>query len=216
MNRFTWMLAILLVPMIALILGISTPVVWADDDDWDQCGNNDEFTTEFRLGDCKFKDKGVNPFFILKPGYRLVLESDEEKSVETVLHDKKTIHIGGRKIKTRVFEERAYEDGVLIEISRNWLAICKKTNAVYYFGEWSRDCPDGFDENDVCTGEESNDGSWEAGVDGNVALIKIGAGESAITAMGEEQIVAFVFDVKGLIADISLKGAKFNKLDKSK
>ena len=42
----------------------------------------------------------------------------------------------------------------------------QKTNAVYYFGEWSRDCEDGFDENDECTGEKSNDGSWEAGVDG--------------------------------------------------
>lgn len=61
-----------------------------------------------------------------------------------------------------------------------------------------------------------NSKGWEAGVDGNVALIKIGAGESAITAMGKEQIVAFVFDVKGLIADMSIKGAKFNKLDKSK
>ena len=55
---------------------------------------------------------------------------------------------------------------------------------------------------------------WEAGLDGNVALIKLGAGESAITAMGEEPIVAFVFDVKGLMADISIRGAKFNKLDK--
>ena len=60
-----------------------------------------------------------------------------------------------------------------------------------------------------------NSKGWEAGVDGNVALIKIGAGESAITAMGKEEIVAFVFDVKGLIADMSLRGAKFNKLDKS-
>ena len=55
---------------------------------------------------------------------------------------------------------------------------------------------------------------WEAGVDGNVALIKLGAGESAITAMGNQPIVAFVFDVKGLMADMSLRGAKFNKLDK--
>ena len=55
---------------------------------------------------------------------------------------------------------------------------------------------------------------WEAGVDGNVALIKLGAGESAISAMGEETIVAFVFDVKGLMADMSIRGAKFNKLDK--
>ena len=57
---------------------------------------------------------------------------------------------------------------------------------------------------------------WEAGVDGNVALIKLGAGESAITAMSKQPITAFVFDVKGLMADMSLKGAKFNKLDKSK
>ena len=57
---------------------------------------------------------------------------------------------------------------------------------------------------------------WEAGVDGNVALIKVGAGESAMTAMSKQPIAAFVFDVKGLMADMSLKGAKFNKLDKSK
>jgi lipid-binding SYLF domain-containing protein len=56
---------------------------------------------------------------------------------------------------------------------------------------------------------------WEAGVDGNVALITVGAGESAVTAMSKQPITAFVFDVKGLIADMSLKGAKFNKLDKS-
>ncbi len=55
---------------------------------------------------------------------------------------------------------------------------------------------------------------WEAGVDGNVALIKVGAGESAMTAMSKQPIAAFVFDVKGLMADMSLKGAKFNKLDK--
>jgi lipid-binding SYLF domain-containing protein len=55
---------------------------------------------------------------------------------------------------------------------------------------------------------------WEAGVDGNVALVTMGAGESAMTAMGKDPIVAFVFDVKGLMADMSLRGAKFNKLDK--
>ena len=56
---------------------------------------------------------------------------------------------------------------------------------------------------------------WEAGVDGNVALISVGGGESSITAMSKQPIAAFVFDVKGLMADMSLKGAKFNKLDKS-
>jgi hypothetical protein len=31
--------------------------------------------------------------------------------------------------------------------------------------------------------------------------------------MGKDPIAAFVFDVKGLMADMSIKGAKFNKLD---
>jgi lipid-binding SYLF domain-containing protein len=55
---------------------------------------------------------------------------------------------------------------------------------------------------------------WEAGIDGNIALITVGGGERATTAMANEPIAAFVFDVKGLIADMSFKGAKFNKLDK--
>ncbi|MBW2657071.1 MAG: hypothetical protein JRC59_05115 [Deltaproteobacteria bacterium] len=57
---------------------------------------------------------------------------------------------------------------------------------------------------------------WEAGVDGNVALITIGAGERVDTRTIKDPIVGFVFDVKGLMADISFKGAKFTKLDKSK
>ena len=56
---------------------------------------------------------------------------------------------------------------------------------------------------------------WEAGLDGNVALITVGAGERVDTLTVNDPIVGFIFDVKGLIADISLKGAKFTKLDKS-
>ena len=61
-----------------------------------------------------------------------------------------------------------------------------------------------------------NSKGWEAGVDGNVALITVGAGGTATTTIGNNPIVAFVFDVKGLIADMSFKGAKFTKLDMSK
>lgn len=147
----------------------------------DECGNNHEFTTDFRLEDCRFKTRGVNPYFILKPGYQQILEGVEEddegelvpvREEVTVLCDTKRIRLDGRWIRTRVVEERALEwdeeeeEWVAIEISLNWFAICRKTNAVYYFGEWSRDCEDGFDENDECTGEESNEGSWEAGIDG--------------------------------------------------
>ena len=55
---------------------------------------------------------------------------------------------------------------------------------------------------------------WEAGVDGNVALISVGAGGRADTTTLKDPIVGFVFDAKGLIADISLKGSKFSKVDK--
>lgn len=55
---------------------------------------------------------------------------------------------------------------------------------------------------------------WEAGVDGNIALIDIGGGKRVDTTTIKDPIVAFVFDVKGLIADISLKGSKFTKLNK--
>ena len=57
---------------------------------------------------------------------------------------------------------------------------------------------------------------WEAGVDGGITLINVGAGESAISAMANKPVVAFVLDAKGLMLDVSLKGAKFNKLDMSK
>ncbi len=82
-------------------------------------------------------------------------------------------------------------------------------------GGQAKDIIFAFNSSDALNEFRSGKG-WEAGVDGNVALIKIGAGESAITAMGKAPIVAFIFDVKGLIADFSLKGAKFSKLDKSK
>lgn len=57
---------------------------------------------------------------------------------------------------------------------------------------------------------------WEAGVDGNVALVTAGGGDSGTTRNAEGEIIGFVFDVKGLFADVSFKGAKFTKLDVSK
>jgi lipid-binding SYLF domain-containing protein len=57
---------------------------------------------------------------------------------------------------------------------------------------------------------------WEAGVDGNVALVNTGGGDSGTTRNAEGDIIGFVFDVKGLFADVSFKGAKFTKLDLSK
>ena len=52
---------------------------------------------------------------------------------------------------------------------------------------------------------------WEVGLDGNVALVNVGGGERVDFTKMKDPIIGFVFDVKGLMADISLKGAKFTK-----
>jgi lipid-binding SYLF domain-containing protein len=55
---------------------------------------------------------------------------------------------------------------------------------------------------------------WEAGVDGNIALIDVGAGRRIDSSTIQDPIVGFVFGVRGLMADVSLRGAKFTRLDK--
>lgn len=55
---------------------------------------------------------------------------------------------------------------------------------------------------------------WEVGVDGNVALITVGGGKRLDTTTLRDPIVGFVFDAKGLMVDLSLKGAKFTRVKK--
>lgn len=131
-----------------------------------QCKNDDEFTTEFRLGDCvELLTEGTNPFFILEEGYTLVLEGEEDgeeiRVMITVLAD---IYPTASGVDTRVVEEREWVDGDLVEISKNYFAICRRTNDVLYYGELSHQCEEGFDEEDDSCEDGNFDGSWEAGV----------------------------------------------------
>ena len=57
--------------------------------------------------------------------------------------------------------------------------------------------------------------NWEAGVDGNIAMVAAGDGGTLTNISGKEPIQAVVMDVKGLFFDFSLKGGKFSKLDQS-
>jgi hypothetical protein len=120
-----------------------------------------EFTTDFRLEDCKgFRARGVNPFFILRPRYQLVFEGEEDGAAVhleiTVLNKTKMIDVPGLgEVRTRVIEEVETADGELAEISRNFFAICKRTNDMVYFGE----------EVDIYEGGVivSHEGAWLAG-----------------------------------------------------
>ena len=54
---------------------------------------------------------------------------------------------------------------------------------------------------------------WQAGVDGSVVVLNIGAAGSVDTTKLKEPIVGFVYDQKGLMANISLEGLKFTKIN---
>lgn len=123
-------------------------------------GTNDKkakFTDVFFIEDCTFIDTGINPFFILEPHYQLVLTGEEDDSevelIITVLDE--TREVDG--VTTRVVEERESVDGGLVEISRNFFAICEETNSVFYFGEEV----DNYEDGEIV----SHEGGWLAGED---------------------------------------------------
>lgn len=116
------------------------------------------FTDTFGIERCTFASRGRNPYFILVPGHRLDFEGQDKGAVVhltiTVLED--TLAVDG--VQTRVVEERETEDGQLVEVSRNYFAVCTETDTVFYFGEDVDNYENGVVDN--------HDGSWRAGVDG--------------------------------------------------
>ena len=56
---------------------------------------------------------------------------------------------------------------------------------------------------------------WQVGVDGSITLVELGAADSLTSLNSKDPIVAFVFDNKGLMYNLSLEGSKFTRLDKS-
>jgi lipid-binding SYLF domain-containing protein len=59
---------------------------------------------------------------------------------------------------------------------------------------------------------ESSNG-WTAGVDAGVTLVNVGANAGIDTKTAQAPIVGFVLNNSGLMANLSLDGTKFNKLD---
>ena len=54
--------------------------------------------------------------------------------------------------------------------------------------------------------------NWEAGVDAEVTLIAAGAALSVETLRSQHPVAGFVFDQKGLMGGVSVKGAKFTRI----
>jgi hypothetical protein len=116
------------------------------------------FTETFLEDENDLDSRGTNPFFVLQPEWTLVLEGtegNEKVRLEIkVLHETKAFG----KVVTRVVEERETVDGELKEVSRNYFAISKRTNSVYYFGE----DVDVYEDGKV----KDHSGSWLSGKEG--------------------------------------------------
>jgi hypothetical protein len=123
-------------------------------------GQNESSTwkSTFDLAGCDFMTIGENTYFILEPGHQSVLKAQEDGEtidlVITVLNETKVVD----GVETRVVEERESENGELVEISRNYFAVCKPTNDIFYFGEDVDDYEDGQ--------IVSHEGAWIAGENG--------------------------------------------------
>jgi len=126
----------------------------------DQAGGKPDdavWTSEFPVEKGELVSTGRNPFFVLEPGYELVLAKGEERLTITVLDETRVVD----GVETRVVEEREGEGGddfEVAEVSRNFFAISKRTNSVFYFGEEV----DMYEDGKL----QSHSGAWLAGVDG--------------------------------------------------
>jgi hypothetical protein len=143
--KFLWLPFIIFIGSLAYRIDTRATEQKKDDSSW---------TTEFAVEKSELSTTGRNPYFILEPGYQLVFEAGKERLVITVLDETKLVD----GVETRVVEERETKDGKLVEVSRNYFAISRRTNDVFYFGE----------DVDIYKNEKvaSHSGAWLSGVKG--------------------------------------------------
>ncbi len=60
--------------------------------------------------------------------------------------------------------------------------------------------------------QDSN--GWEIGADASVAVVTLDAGGAVDTTTLDRPVVAFIFDNKGLMYNLTLEGSKISKLDR--
>lgn len=117
-----------------------------------------DYQQTFTVPASDWSSHGTNPYFILEPGYRMIFENTSGKKKTqltiTVLDETRTID----NVETRIVEERETSNNQPTEISRNYFAISKRTNDIYYFGE----------EVDIYKHGQisSHEGAWLSGVSG--------------------------------------------------
>ena len=103
--------------------------VWGAEDKQDDPFNG--WTTDFSAEKADLVSSGRNTHFILEPGFFQILGNEQEQLTITVLDETKKVD----GVECRVVVEEESKPGQVVEKSRNYFAISKRTNSVFYFGE---------------------------------------------------------------------------------
>jgi uncharacterized membrane protein YkoI len=91
------------------------------------------FTDTFGEDEKDLGPTGSNPYFIMDPGWQIEIANPAKKTTITITVLDETKKIAG--VECRAIEEKEVVDGAVKEITRDYFAISKRTNNVYYFGE---------------------------------------------------------------------------------
>jgi len=150
------------------------------------------WSDDFSIDKADLVSTGSNPYFILEPGYRLVLKDGEDTLTISVLNMTKVVD----GVETRVVEEKETVRGRVAEVSRNYFAISKKNNTVFYFGE-------------------DTGGAWRAGVNGARAGVMM-PGIALLGARYYQEVAPKVAMDRGEIVSMSetqrVPAGKFDKV----
>lgn len=120
-----------------------------------------------------FVRRVTNPYMPLEPGTTLTYRGSGQRTVVEVTDQTRRI-LG---VTVTVVRDRVYEDGEVIEDTRDWFAQDREGN-VWYFGEDSKEMKNGK--------VTSTEGSWEAGKDGASPGIVMLAGPQPGEAYAQE------------------------------
>jgi hypothetical protein len=133
-----------------------------------------------------------NEYFPMKPGTTFLYQGKGERDEMSVTSQTKKV----MGVECVVVDDRAWEDGKLIERTYDWFAQDKE-GTVWYFGEDTKE----YEEGKVV----STKGSWEAGVDGAKAGIimpsdpKVGQSYHQEYYPGEAMDMARVLSLKASV-----------------
>ena len=167
-NYIIWLVTALILPLSFIVINVNDMNFSINT--YGSLTNNGGWQDTFNLENCDLSPIGANDYFILEPGYQLILEGQEDgEEIQlkiTVLDETKTVN----GTEAGIVEEIETEGGEVVEISRNWFVVCKPTNDIFYLGEEV----DIYEDGKIV----DHEGAWEAGVnDARHGLIMSGTPE---------------------------------------